>query len=116
MIATSSTPTDKRRGEQILAKVSRQAFRRGICPTFSFFRPTELIATAGLYLDVERQNQANQHHAERLELAERSLQANSELVNYRPGSVQGVQTSAPTGSVVYFLDNGRNSSRGSMPV
>jgi len=51
---------------------------------------------------------ADEHHADRLDLAERSLQARSRVGNYRPGSVQGLQTSAPTGVMIYIPDNGRD--------
>ena len=68
----------------------------------------QLIASAKLHLDVLRLNQADEHHADRLDLAERSLQARSQVGNYRPGTAVSVQMNAPANVTVYIPDNGRD--------
>jgi hypothetical protein len=62
--------TDKKLGELILEKVSKQAL--GV-ETAQPFTPAQLIATARLHLDVRRLNQADEHHKDRMEYYERAL-------------------------------------------
>jgi hypothetical protein len=68
------------------------------------FTPPQLLGAAKLALDVERQNQAEEHHGERMEYAERALAMRAKVGDYRPpqGQIARVDTDGPTSVSIYL--------------
>ena len=66
----------------------------------------QLIGVAKLALDIERQNQGEEHHDDRMSYAERALQLRSKVGDYRPpgvgGTAIGVETDGAARVSIYL--------------
>lgn len=108
--------TDKNLGELLIKKLAHKALGLewngpdGMEKAVEF-SPPQLIGAAKLMLDVERQNQAEEHHIDRLEYAERALTQRHRGVMAKAqvnmGRGSDGEASASVGIQVYLPDNGR---------
>lgn len=100
--------TDKRMSEAILTKIGLKALQD------EKLTMPQLLGAGKLMLDVERQNQAEEHHAERMDYAERAL-AHRVMTSGSPVPTVGVGVrmttadgqAADVGVQIYVPDNGR---------
>ena len=94
--------TDKRMSEAILTKIGIKALQD------DQLSMPQLLGAGKLMLDIERQNQAEEHHTERMDYAERALQMRAKVGQYKP-PVAGamVETAGPAKISIYLPDNQR---------
>lgn len=94
--------TDKRMSEAILTKIGLKALQD------EKLTMPQLLGAGKLMLDVERQNQAEEHHVERMDYAERALQMRAKVGQYKP-PVAGatVETAGPAKISIYLPENNR---------
>jgi hypothetical protein len=66
--------------------------------------PPQVLGAAKLALDVERQNQTEEHHGDRMGYAERALQMRAKVGDYRPANVAaiGVETDGAARVSIYL--------------
>ena len=100
--------TDKRMSEAILTKIGLKALQD------EKLSMPQLLGAGKLMLDIERQNQAEEHHSERMDYAERAL-AHRVMTSGSPVPTVGVGLRMTTadgqatdvGVQIYVPDNGR---------
>jgi hypothetical protein len=113
-------PVDKRMSAAILTKIARKALglpckdASGLEEPPVEFSVPQLLATGKLMLDLERQNQADDHHEDRVDIAEKSLAARGRGVAAKAsvhleGMGAGTERGGATATVaIYIPDNQRD--------